>query len=126
MAYDTEDLLKRSLEAIEKHKLFFLSDIWPLIGISHQTFYDHKLEKSEDIKSALLKNRIAVKSSMRNKWYKSDNATLQIGLYKLIGSEEEYHRLANTKHDITTREEQPIFKGIELNSIDPEEDNNKD
>ena len=30
---------------------------------------------------------------MRSKWYKSDNATLQMGLMKLIGTEDEAHRL---------------------------------
>lgn len=117
MAHNTEQLLKLSLKAIEKHKLFFITDIPPLIGVSTSCFYDHQLEKSEEIKEALLKNKVEVKSSMRSKWYNSDNPTLQIGLYKLIGDEDEYHRLANTKIDVTTREEQPIFKGIDL-SVD--------
>ncbi len=125
MAYKTEELAKRSVEIIKKHKLFFISDVWPLLGISHQTFYDHKLEKSESIKEALVANRVEVKASMRSKWYKSDNPTLQIGLYKLISDEEEYHRLANTKMDITTREEKPIFTGIshKLNKSADENEN---
>lgn len=126
MAYDTKDLEKRALKAIDKHKLFFVTDIPAMIGISTAAFYDHKLEKSEKIKDALLANRVAVKSSMRSKWYQSENPTLQIGLYKLIGNEDEYHRLANTKIDVTTREEQPIFNGIDLNvntNNSPSEDN---
>ena len=113
--------LKDSLKVIEKYKLFFVTDIAPLIGISVARFYQLELEKVEEIKQALLTNRIEVKSSMRNKWYNSDNATLQMGLYKLIGTEEEYHRLANTKIDITSREEQPIFKGLELKGLEDEE-----
>jgi hypothetical protein len=36
---------------------------------------------------------------MRSKWYKSENPTLQMGLYKLIGTPEEAERLGTTlKH----------------------------
>ena len=47
---------------------------------------------------------------MRSKWYKSDNATLQMGLMKLISSDEERQRLSQTHIDHTT-------KGKEITSI---------
>ena len=75
MAYDTKELEKKAIEAIAKHRLFFISDVAPMIGISRQTFYDHGLDKLDDIKEALTKNRIEVKSSLRSKWYQSDNPT---------------------------------------------------
>jgi hypothetical protein len=49
-----------------------------------------------------------MKVSMRQKWYESDNATLQIGLMKLISDDDEAHRLNGTKreikHDTTDKE----------------------
>ena len=94
MAYDTNELEKKAIEAIEKHRLFFITDVPPMIGISTSTFYLHELEKSEAIKEALTKNRIEVKSSMRSKWFKSENPTLQLALMKLISTDEEIKRLA--------------------------------
>lgn len=122
MAYDTKDLEQRAIKAIEEHKLFFITDIPPMIGISRQTFYDHQLDKVDAIKDALISNRVQVKASMRNKWYKSDNPTLQIGLYKLIGDEDEYYKLANTKHDVTTREEKAPFTGFDVTDAQEEEE----
>jgi hypothetical protein len=49
-----------------------------------------------------------MKIEMRAKWYASDNATLQIGLMKLIANDDEAHRLNGTKrevkHDTTDKE----------------------
>ena len=55
-----------ALKAIKKHKLFFVTDVPPHIGISTARFYQLELEKVEDIKDALELNRIEVKTSMRN------------------------------------------------------------
>lgn len=99
MAYKTEDLEKKSIEAIEKHKLFFIEDVVAYLPCDKTTFYNHKLHEYNTIKEALEKNKVEVKTSMRSKWYKSDNPTLQMGLYKLIGTSEEAERLGTTlKH----------------------------
>jgi len=121
-----ETYIKKALEAIDEYKLFFVTDVAPMIGISVSRFYQLELEKVEAIKNALVRNKVEIKGTLRNKWYKSDAPALQMGLYKLVADEDEYHRLANTKMDITTREEQPIFQGIshKLNKDDSEE--NKD
>jgi hypothetical protein len=96
MAYKTDDLLKQSLAAIEKHKLFFIEDIVAYLPCSKETFYQHKLHESDALKSALLKVKTEIKVSMRSKWYKSENPTLQMGLMKLIASPEELKQLAMT------------------------------
>ena len=93
MAYDTNDLEKKSLEVIAKYKLVFIDEIAPLIGISNATFYNHELEKLDSIKDLLQKNKIELKAGLRKKWYENDNATTQIALYKLIGSTEESDRI---------------------------------
>jgi len=99
MSYNTKELERKSIEAIEKHKLFFIEDVVAYLPCSKPTFYEHKLHESNAIKELLEKNKIEIKTSMRSKWYKSENPTLQMGLYKLIGTPEEAERLGTTlKH----------------------------
>lgn len=103
MAYDTEELYNKALEVIEDKGLYFVEDVTAYLGIAKSTFYDHFPEESNqsnDIKDALQKNRIQVKVKMRTKWYESDNATLQMGLMKLLSSEYELRKLSmqHTKH----------------------------
>jgi hypothetical protein len=93
MAYSKAKLLKQSLEAIEKYKLIFIDDIIAYLPCSLATFYNHELEKVEDIKKALYTNKIKMKTGLRAKWYKNDHPSVQIALYKLIGTERECNRL---------------------------------
>ena len=94
MAYETEDLKQQALKAIKEDDLYFISDVVACLPCSSSTFYGHELEKSEDIKNALEKNRINAKIEMRKKWLKSDNATMQMGLMKLLSEDEELRKLA--------------------------------
>ena len=94
MAYDRNKLEQQALEAIEKHKLFFIADVVSYLPCSSSTFYDLELEKSEAIKAALTKVKTEIKVSMRSKWYKSENPTLQMGLMKLISTDEELRKLS--------------------------------
>jgi len=112
MAYKKEELLKAALEAIESKKLFFIEDIIPYLPCRKSTFYEHfPVESNEykDISRELIKNRMALKVSMRKKWFTSDNATLQLALYRLIASDEERVRLNQQFMDISTKG-QPITK----------------
>ncbi|MCK5643585.1 MAG: hypothetical protein KAJ19_22490 [Gammaproteobacteria bacterium] len=97
MAYKKEDLIKQSLEAIKNNNLMYQEDIYAFVGFSKQTYYTHNLDKLDVIKKELNDNRIKTKHSLKAKWYKSDNPTVQIALYKLIGTEDEVHRLSGTK-----------------------------
>lgn len=127
MAYNTETLFKTAIEAIEKNKLFFVEDLVAYLPCNRSSFYEHfpaDSDKMDVIKEALQKNKIAIKVALRAKWYNSDNATTQLALYKLIGTEEEYHRIANSRHEIKTGQlERPIFPGIDLNAEDGDERN---
>jgi hypothetical protein len=108
MAYETNEMIEQSLEAIKKYNLLFITDLFAYVAFSKATFYNHQLEQLDEIKRALEKNRVDMKVSMRQKWYESDNATLQIGLMKLISDDDEAHRLNGTKreikHDTTDKE----------------------
>lgn len=100
MAYDKQELIDKALEVIEKHNLFFITDVIALMPCSSATFYNHELEKLEEIKSAIEKNRVSTKINMRNKWYKSDHPTLQVALMKMISTDEEAHRLNGSRQEI--------------------------
>lgn len=105
MAYKTDELREKALAAIKKYSLVFIEDVVSYLPCSKPTFYDHKLNESDDIKSALEKNRISDKVRMRKKWRDSDNATLQIAYYKMIATEEEFKRLTGQNVDHTSKGE---------------------
>lgn len=92
--YTQENLEKLSIEVIQRYKLFFIDDIIAYLPCSRATFYNHGLDKLDTIKDALTQVRTEIKVSMRSKWYKSDNPTLQMGLMKLIASPDELKQLS--------------------------------
>lgn len=122
MAYKTEELEKKSLEAIDKHKLFFIEDIVAYLPCDKSTFYNHKLHELDTIKDALEKNKVEIKTSMRSKWYKSDNPTLQMGLYKLIGTEQEAERLGTTLKHQGSMDLSVIFNEVKTYDTNEETD----
>jgi len=100
MAYDTKELERQSLDAIAKYKLIWIEEVLSYLPCSKQTFYDHGLDKVDTIKAAILKNRNDLKVGLRKKWYESDNATTQIALYKLIGTDDESDRINSQKQKV--------------------------
>ena len=117
MAYKTDELEKQALEAIEKHKLFFIEDIVSYLPCDKTTFYAHKLHESNSIKDALLEVKTNLKVSMRSKWFRSENATLQLALMKLLSNAEELRKLS-MQHQVNEEAEKPIFNGINLDTDD--------
>jgi hypothetical protein len=119
MAYDKIKIYEQAKDLIEKKKLFFIEDVVTLLPCSRSTFWEYFPDKSDEldtIKELLDKNKIEVKNGLRNKWYNGSNPLTQMALYKLIGTEEEYHRIASTKtENKNISVEQPIFKEIDLN-----------
>lgn len=98
MAYKSKDLLAKALKVIKEKKLFFVEDVISFMPCTKMTFYNHfSLDSDEmsQIKAALEENRVAIKTSMRNKWYNSNNPTLQIALMKLICTDEERKKISN-------------------------------
>ncbi len=99
MAYDTEKLYKQAIEAIEKNRLFFIEDLVAYLPCSKPTFYEHfKLETNEfnNIKALLEENIIKAKQGLKAKWYKSDNPSMSISLYKLLGTPDERQKLSQS------------------------------
>jgi hypothetical protein len=117
--YNRVKIYEQAQELIKTKKLFFIEDVITLLPISKQTFYEFfKVESNEldTIKELLDKNKIDVKNGLRNKWYNGNNPLTQMALYKLIGTEEEYHRIASTKtENKNINIEKPIFNGLDIN-----------
>ncbi len=116
MPYDTETLKAKAIEAIKKNRLIFVEDICAMIGISKPTFYDRFKVDTDDfneLRDLLEENKINLKVSMRKKWFDTDNATLQMALYKLCSTEVEHKKLQQNYSDVTSKGESlniPISK----------------
>jgi hypothetical protein len=93
--YKTEELIEKSLKAIEQYGVHFIEDVIVHLPCSRATFYNHGLDKLDAIKDAIDVNKIKLKTNLRKKWYESDNATTQIALYKLIANPNELKALTN-------------------------------
>ena len=98
---DKPGLIKKAVKAIEKHKLFFITQVPIYIGMSKAAFYNHKMNDESCISDLIEQNRISRKTSMLNKWYESENSQLQIACYKMLATEQEAHRLNGTKQIVT-------------------------
>jgi hypothetical protein len=119
MAYDRVKLYEQAQELIKTKKLFFIEDVVTLLPIAKKTFYEWFPIDSDEcntIKELLDKNKIEIKNGLRNKWFNGNNPLTQMALYKLIGTEEEYHRIASTKtENKNINIEKPIFNGLDIN-----------
>lgn len=105
MAYKTKDLFNTAIQAIKKHKLFFIEDIIAFMPCHKSTFYEHFPNESDMYKrmfEELERNRVELKVSMRSKWYKSNAPALQMALMKLIANPDELKRLSMSHIDHTT------------------------
>jgi hypothetical protein len=125
MAYDRKLIYDRAKEQIVAKRLIFVEEVVAFIGISKPTFYDFfPVDSNEfnELKRLIEDNKITLKTSMRKKWYDSDNASLQMGLMKLIATPEELRKLS-MNHQVTEEVEKPIFKELDL---DVNKDNGTD
>ena len=100
------------LKVIEDKKIMRFTHVFGLYkGISQSTAYLYELEKSEDIKEALNRNRTYEVNYLLQKWITSSNATLQIAAMRMICDTEE-HKLLNQNYvDMTTdgKDIRPIY-----------------
>jgi hypothetical protein len=102
MKYDIDELFKQACELTDKHKLLFVDDIIALLPCAKSTFYTKFPEGSDylnKIKEIIDRNRVTLKVGLRKKWHDSDNATLQLALYKLLANPQELAALTNYRQD---------------------------
>jgi hypothetical protein len=117
MAYDKSELLALALEAIEKHQLVFIDEVCTFLPCARSTFYANEMDKSDELKDALNNVRTSMKSQLRNKWRESENATLQIGLMKLIASDEERKRLSTGYMETVQKHIAPDLSNLTTDQI---------
>lgn len=117
----TTEIFEQSKKLIVKHKLLFIQDVVDFLPITRQTFYRYfplESEEMQEIKKLIDENKISIKSNLRAKWYNSDNATLQLALYRLTANEDE-HRMLNQRYiDHTSGGE----KITTINIIEPKDE----
>lgn len=88
--YDIRVIKKQALKAIQRNNLVRIAQVTRKVSCSKNTFYDYKLHKDEDILEALENNKEGIKGTLRENWAEPGaNPILQIGLYKLLGDDEE-------------------------------------
>ena len=93
---------KEILKVIQDNNLFVITDIFAFYtGIKSSQFYNLKLEKSDILKNAIDDNKKKTCQSLKNKWFHSDNPTLQIALFKTISSESDLRKLAQSYQENT-------------------------
>ena len=133
--FEYNDILKEALKVIKRHKLCFIEDVVIHLKCGKTTFYKLKLNESNEIKEAIWGEKRRTKlNRMRKRWEDSENATLQVGLYKLLANDDELERLNNSKQKTEVvikddRSEAEIMRNIEdlKNTVtDDEYDINKD
>lgn len=100
MAYKKQEMIDQAVEAIRDYELIFIEEIFAFVPWSKETFYKRKLHEVDTIKKALADVKIATKSHLRKTWRKSDNPSLQIALYKLIGSDQEIEKLNGSRQKV--------------------------
>jgi hypothetical protein len=108
MKYNKEKLFEQAKQAVLKNNLIFIEEIVSFLPCSKQTFYDYfplGSDELDELKAIIEDNTINIKSGLRNKWYESDNPTLQIALYRLTSREDEHKKLNQTYTDITSKNE---------------------
>ena len=75
-----------------------------------------KYNKNNELKEVLENNRIATKVKLRNKWEDSNNATLNIALYKLLANDEERRILADKDKQVSNEIDIPK----DIDNLSPE------
>lgn len=108
--YDRKKIFEQAKEQIVSKRLIFVEEVVAFLPISKEsfyTFYPIGSDEFDELKSLIETNKISLKTSMRKKWYDSDNATLQMGLMKLICTDDERKKLSLT-HNVLEGGDKPV------------------
>lgn len=97
MALNKQELIDEALAIIAREECVTLEEVWLFMGITRTTAFNYQLNVVDEIKEAVLQEKIKVKKKLRRRWRDSDNATLQIAEFKLCSDDEELARLNTQK-----------------------------
>ena len=124
--YDKNEIFERAKTAIVEEDLLTLTDVVAFLPCGKSTFYEMFAggsDELESLKELLECNKIKIKQTLRRKWAVSDNATLQLALYKLSANDEEHRKLSqqyieqesrNINTDVDLEEFERIRESIKL------------
>ena len=109
---------KGILEAIQKYPIFSFKDIFIYYeACTRATAYNHNLDKLDSIKEAIYKNRRKGVTSLLTKWLKSENATLQLAVMRMICDPEEHMALNQNYTNIRVDEYNDIKTDVDFDDI---------
>lgn len=95
--YNQQEIKNQLLEAIEREGCTSFGEAASYVAPAVSTLYEWELEKSEDIKNALIAQRTKAKAKLKKRWQNSESApVLQLAAYKLMADEDELERLSVT------------------------------
>lgn len=119
MAYDKKKLYQQALDVVSKSTMIiFIEDIVAMLPCDKTTFYKHfpiDSNENNELKERIEKNRITIKNNIRGKWYKDNNFSAQIALYKLCSTKQELEALSMVKNNDTDDKETTASISIEAN-----------
>ena len=124
---EIKKIFEKAKEVIAKHNLIFIEEIVSYLPISKPTFYEYfPIDSNEinELKTLLEDNSVSIKSRLRNKWYESDNPTLQIALYRLTSRDDEHKKLNQSYIDHTSKNEK-IDSKYEIEIITKKDESQK-
>lgn len=101
----TEQYKSELLKVIKNNKIAFFDHCFAFTTFSRSTAYKHDLDKSDDIRAEINKNKVKAKNYMLNKWIASENPTLQISAFRLLSDSEEHQKLNQSYIDHTSKGE---------------------
>ncbi len=106
------------LEAISKYPIFSFKDIFIYYeACKRATAYNHNLDKLDSIKEAIYKNRRKGVTSLKAKWLKSENATLQLAVMRLICDADEHRALNQNYTNIRVDENNDVKADVDFDDI---------
>ena len=128
MAYNTDELYKLALEQIKKYKPHSFGQLFGLMGISHEAFYNHfpiNSEKNDNIKREMQLVAAEIMAATIKKTREADTPTDRAMVMKIYGGDEIRRKLSTNYNEITGKdggkiEIDPFSKIRENNGIDKE------
>jgi len=102
MTRKTEEYKQELLNIIQENNIAFFDHCFAFTTFSRATAYNHELDKVDELKDSIYKNRVKCKNYLLNKWIESDNTTLQISAYRLLSVPQEHKLLNQSYVDHTT------------------------
>ena len=109
------------IKALDKNPdIYQFCDLELIVPYDRTTLYKYHIDKIDNIKEKLARNKMSFKRVLRNQMRKTNNPTALIALYKLLATDEEKDAL-NNKGNMTgsmgeTSTREAYMKWLEVNS----------